>query len=597
MPWGRWIDRLKFRQVVFLLSFIGILSYANAIFHPFVHDDIVFIRDNPLIGRWDSLPSIFTQPTSAHPLDIITHYYRPVLEIVYRAQYALFGANAAGYHFVNILLHIANGILIYALLLLLFKDSFLSFGTAVLFLIHPVQSEAVACIAGISNLLFSFFCLASFVLYLMAGEKRRGRRRVFLYIASLVFYLAGLFTKEQAVVLPFLIILYEVYLKGEAVKKLKDFLPLAGFFILTAVFLLWRAALIRFSPAAIDLTSPELWLRIAAIPQTLLSYFRALVFPLDLHYYRCVDILKPFLWPAAVLACFTAGAAFFISYLPMHKRRIILFGCAWFFITILPTLNIVPLIVEYSFIMASEHFLYLSAVGFFLSGVVIVGFLYRRVSLQAKGKIVAPLCLLIVFTLILMTMKQNHYWRGEIPLFERTLAFERNLGRVRILLARAYYFNKETDKAIGEYQKALDIMTGYAGKVKDPKALKFYLGFVKEIHFDLAHCHENKNEFVAAIGEYEKALAMDAKDAAIYNNLGTVYLRLDRLSEAADAFRRALIVDPRDVRSLNNLAFCLIKEGKTKDARELFEKALEIDPQFAPARQNLMRLLLEEKPL
>jgi hypothetical protein len=99
-----------------LLAYIGLIGFVNAIPHPFVHDDIVFIVQNPQINRLDNLSDIFLPQYSGRSQGI-NAYYRPILEIIYRLEYRLFGFNAPGFHLVNVLVHIANGLLLFGLLL------------------------------------------------------------------------------------------------------------------------------------------------------------------------------------------------------------------------------------------------------------------------------------------------------------------------------------------------------------------------------------------------------------------------------------------------------------------------------------------------
>src|SRR5204862_8173167 len=92
-------------------------------------------------------------------------YWRPGLEIFYGIQYHLFGLNPQGYHFTNILLHVINSSLIFYCLKTILRRPGMALTVALLFLLHPVQSEAVACVSGISNLLYGLVCLLSCLFY------------------------------------------------------------------------------------------------------------------------------------------------------------------------------------------------------------------------------------------------------------------------------------------------------------------------------------------------------------------------------------------------------------------------------------------------
>ena len=199
---------------------------------------------------------------------------------------------------------------------------------------------------------------------------------------------------------------------------------------------------------------------------------------------------------------------------------------------------------------------------------------------------------MLVFGLIFTaaTIKQNTYWHGEIPLFERVLRFER-LGRVHILLGRAYYFNRQYEQAIGEYQKALKIMKDYAAKSKDKGASSFYLGFLKGIYFDLAHVFEAKGMLKEAVIAYQNALGIDPGDFVIRNNVAVAYMQLNQMDEAMEQLKSALALNPGDLMSKTNLALCYIERGDHVMAEHLLKEVLALDPRFLPAQKNLNKLL------
>jgi len=161
-----------------------------------------------------------------------------------------------------------------------------------------------------------------------------------------------------------------------------------------------------------------------------------------------------------------------------------------------------------------------------------------------------------------LTIKQNKFWKAEIPLFERAVKYQGSLGRLHLLLAKAYYFDGRFTQAIAEYTKALRILDGYAQKTHDATVKRFYLIFLKEIHFDLAHSYENIGDLFGAVDHYKKAITIDGKDVFLYNNLAGVYLKLNKADEAMLSLKKALEIKSDDQMSLQNLEQLLkYKEG------------------------------------
>ncbi len=459
----------------FSLVVITFLIFFNAINHPFVHDDVVFIVQNPQISRLDHLADVFFQ-TSHFPQSWgINSYYRPVLEIFYRLEYRLFGFNAAGFHLVNILVHIVNGLLLFGLLCRLQFSKVVAYGISLLFLIHPVQSEAVACVAGVSSLLTTFFVLLT--LYCYVRQK---------YVLAFLSSALSLLAKEQAVMVPLMLILMDWYQN----RKHRAGLWLI-FGALTLSFLWMRATVTGAHMLEDILQSPgELKLRLLAIPRTLLMYLRLVVLPYDLHYYRNTDILKANGLGFILLGLFSAGLVWLTKKFQANGRSII-FGLGWLVICLLPVLNIVPLINEYSFILTAEHFLYLPMVG----AVIVMALVLQRLI---SKKVFMPLAIIISLGLGVLTVYQNTFWRGEIPLLERMVAFEPNFSRGHVLLAKAYLFDQQRDLAIAHYTRALAIMKEYEHKATNDKARRFYRGFIKDIYVQMAVCYIQKGDQIQA---------------------------------------------------------------------------------------------------
>ncbi len=581
-------------QAFFILLILGFLAYGNTLFYPFVHDDWVFIVKNPHIHDLSDLSTVFMTPTQS-PLDIsiVNSYYRPLLEILNRIQFKLFYQQPLGYHLFNIIFHILNSFLIFRFLRGFTLSPGMSLSVSILFLIHPVQSESVACISGLSNLLYSGMCLASLLLYqkiFSPGHLLHQGRWIPFLGGSLLFFGFALFAKEQSIMLPLLLIFYEYCFSETNEAKKRRFFRISLFIAVTLAYLLWRKAILKNILVPLFDYPQELLLRILAIPQTILLYLRILLVPCDLHYYRSLDVLQMSITPTWLLIFVMLGTVVLIRKFSSQEKQLVIFSGGWFFITLLPVLNILPLIHEFSQIAIFEHFLYLPLLGFLLFVVVFLNHFVGIFKREYKNKIQLGLTTLVTAILILATNYQNSFWRGEIPLFERAVRFEKNLGRIHLLLAKTYYQEQKFDQAIERYLTALRIMQNYYQKSQVKQAQDFYLRFIQETHFDLAHCYELKNEFPKALEYYLKSLSIDPDNHILHNNVGTVYLRMSNLRMAEDHFQKALKINPYDLMAMSNLAVCYIERKEFLKAQSLLKKILEINSQFQPAIDNLTTL-------
>ena len=440
------------------LIFFGLLAYFNAIRHPFVHDDVIFILQNPHIADLNGWPEAFRGVSASGGINT---YYRPVLEVLYRLEFRLFGPLPSGFHVFNIIVHMINGLLIFGLLQKLNLPKHLAWVIALLFLIHPVQTEAVCCIAGISNLWMALGVLLALHAYLNQW-----------YPASLLCFVIAFLSKEQAVMFLPLVVVIDYYRGAINYKKWGAI----GFVV--AVLLWLRQCVTGASLIKDIMVSPgELYLRLEAIPRVIGMDLRLIFCPYDLHYYRSTDILQSNTLAWGVAGIGIAGIIYVILTYSQSRSTLIL-GIGWFVATLLPVMNIAPLINEYSFILTPEHFLYLPIVGILIIVVVAGDHYLKDLRAIALG--------LIVSACLLLTWYQNTFWQSEIVLFKRMLEFEKDFGRGHLLLAKAYYLNGRPDLAEEHFQRAYEIMSGYAKKATNMTAKGFYLRYVKEILFDWA---------------------------------------------------------------------------------------------------------------
>ena len=598
-----------------ILVLLGWFSYFQSLSYPFVHDDLVFIRNNPDISRLDNWRDILVPVPAAQ--GIVNAYYRPGLDLLYRIQYMFFQFDAGAYHGFNVVLHIFNGLLLFYVLtrilsgyedalgaaggqagiplgpgrgLFIPQKLWVAWSVAAIFVSHPVQTEAVACVSGISNLLLVFLCLLCFVLFLQLIERRECRwgvrwGRTFLLG---VLFAGALFVKEQAVVLPVLFLAYLLTV-GRNQKKIgrSAFLVPLFLFVLLGGYFFYRKALLGHMVTPFWAYNHELLLRLKAIPRTLLVYFRILFVPAGLHYYRSLDILAPNAGAGILLALVAAAMTAGGRMLPAGLRPYYHFGLLWFLVTLAPMLNILPLIHEYSYIALFEHFLYWPLPGIFFSFMVLVSYVFEcRVPPDHRRNGREGFILGIIFILTVMTLKQNQVWRGEIPLFERVVAYEQNLARGRVLLGKSYYFNGQSAAALQQFNEALKILDGYLERVQDPGARAVYLSFKKEALFNAAQCFEQMRRWPQAIQYYQAALQIVPNDSMILNNLGAVFLQLHQIEEAERWFESAVTADSDDLMAQTNLALCYIFLGQETQARELLQNVLSVDPNFSPARNN-----------
>lgn len=586
------------RHCYFLLIILGFLAYANTLGHPFVHDDIVFILNNPLVHSLQGLGEVFTRSSiTPEHVQFANPYYRPLLDVLYRIEYLVFGPRAWGYHALNILIHIVNGLLVFNLVYKLTCRERFATAVGILFLLHPVQTEAVACISGISNLLVTCLCLGSFLFYLRLTDDRQSlsvKSEVTDYVGTLGLFGLALLAKEQAIVLPFLLALYEFCFAQKIADRGKDWrLRLSGFGIIAGGYLLWRKVILGGFTTAFVSNFGEFVLRLRSIPGMVVDYLRMVVFPIDLHYYRSYDILSPWILPCVILLVIGLVAFRLTLLMPLQKRVLTAFGFGWFLIALMPT-SLVPLVHEYSWVAQFEHFLYLPLIGLLLANFLILETIFEKLIPPAASGLIDLLFLAVLLIALLLTVIQNRVWADELPLFRQAATYQPQLGRVRLLLGKTYLSRQDVDKAANEFEAARLIMEDYWTKIKDQRVRPFYDGFWKESLLGLAACEELEGHWTAAENKYSRILQLFPADLPSHNQMALLAVRLEKWDTAVLHFQKVVELLPEDPAALANLAVAYIHQGQLDQAENLLRRAVTIAPEFAPAQNNL-RLLLEQR--
>jgi len=151
------------KTIVLIILGIGVLAYANSLFNPFIFDDIPQIISNPYIQQLSGLQIILTSSALiAHAQGILflNNYYKPLLYICYAVLYSLFGASPFPFHLLQLIIHLANTVLIFFIFSYFFKRQ-LAFFLSLIFLIHPINNETVVYIANLQDVLYPTGCATS----------------------------------------------------------------------------------------------------------------------------------------------------------------------------------------------------------------------------------------------------------------------------------------------------------------------------------------------------------------------------------------------------------------------------------------------------
>jgi len=592
-------------------------AYSNSFQSGLVFDNAVVISLDARIQAVtpQNLRLILTEPYWR--ASTVNGLYRPLTTASYLLNYAVFGngTDPAGYHWVNFALHAVNVSLVYLLGILVLGVPTPAFALAALWGVHPLLTESVTNIVGRADLLAAFGVLAGLLCYVKSATAA-GRHKLFWVAAMLVAQAVGIFSKENAAVLPGIMLLYvltwsqRTAWRGRALTYAALVLPFAAFFYLRGTLPMHTVA--RFSQN--PLMSAGFWTARLTAVKVIGKYLWLFVWPARLsadYSYNAVPLFgwHPAQWEdakALIALALCLGAAL-LAVRWYSTRKPLFFFLAFFFVALAPTSNLAILIGS---IMA-ERFVYLPSIG--LAGCVVAAIyaLGRQVWRQ-RLLVMRTAWIALVFLCLACaarTYARNFDWLDERSLWTSAVNACPESAKAHNNLGNALWqVPGRLPDALVEYQAALRIEPDYAEAHNNlglalvnsggplHEAIAEYEAAVR-INPDFAEAHNNLGTALSglpgrlpdAIAQYEAALRIYPDSAQAHYNLGNVLFQLPgRLPDAIAQYEAALRIDPDYAQAHANLGLALANSGgRLQEAIAEYEAALRLDPDLAEAHYNL----------
>ena len=584
---------------VFLIAVTCAVIYSNTLDGPFIFDDEHVIRDSERIRNVSNYLR-FDQSV----------LQRPFVNLTFSLNYQFGQLNVRGYHVINMLIHMINGVIVYflsgAILTRLLRStksppfvpshespntgretpiSLIALFTALIFVAHPLQTQAVTYICQRYASLAALFYILSVLFYLkgrmvqrsrlpeensgqktglpeMPRSRSAGTTQVFvLYILCILSGILAFLSKQTAASLPLIILLVEVLCIDNSWAGWKKKLPWAGLallLIVTAALLVsgrlegtapFGSLLEDISRETRETETVSRWNYLCTQFTVITTYIRMLFLPLGQN----ADVMLPFktgffdgLTPLMFL--FLAAIILFAVWV-RKKMPVVPFGVFWFFITLSVESSVIP-IRDAMF----EHRLYLPMFGFAigLSATVFQWFSSRRFY-----PVILMVCITFVFGAA--AYHRNRVWQSSETLWTDVLSKAPHNYRAHTNLGIAFLDEDQFTAAAEEFQESLKL---------NPKAKAYYnLGIV----------FAELGEPETAIEHYLKAIEMDTRHSKAMVNLGVVLLKQEKFREAANRFEQALKIDPGSVEAHVNLGAARMNTGNMDGAIQSCSEALRLD--------------------
>ncbi|MBW2195101.1 MAG: tetratricopeptide repeat protein [Deltaproteobacteria bacterium] len=576
---------------------------------------------------------------------------RPIANISFALNYYLHRYDVTVYHLTNIIIHILAGIFLY----LFIKDtlqisnrqslnsSIIAFFAALVWLVHPIQTQSVTYVVQRMNSMAAMFYLLSMLLY-VKGRLADGKRGCLMWFAGCV--LSGLLaigSKEIAATLPFFILLYEWYFFQDLSKVWfrRNIAYIVGTIVILGVIAFLYLGMNPFQVVLSGYKNRDFTLfeRTLTEFRVVMHYISLLVYPhpsrLNLDY--AFPLSHSLVQPITTLFSFVVVLGLIVvSIYIARKERLLSFCILWFLGNLVIESSIIGLEIVY------EHRTYLPSMCFFLlAGVLVFKYVKKRsMSISLLCVVTALFCL--------WTYERNNVWRDPVTLWTDCAGKSWNKARPHSNLALALYEQNRhdeaivhasqairidsdyrqahnnlgvaltakglTDDAISHYAEALRIEPSYAEahynwgvalekQGNSEKAIAHFLDALRirpnhyGAHYNLGTLLARQGKLTEAITHFLKTLQIRPKHIGANYNLGLVLQKQGRLDKAIDQFLKLLKIKPDQLKALNNLGLCLAKQGRLDEAELHYLEALRIKPDYARVHMNLGLILAQQDRL
>lgn len=576
--WEFWIKKI--------LAPLGLLLTTFLVYYPTLAYGFIF----------DDLPTIINY-IHARTLDVKALFFansRWISRLLNQYTYVNWGENPFAYRIFDICLHLMNGLLVFIFLLFLLskfkKNEFIqknaysiSFLTAALFLLHPVQTQTVTYITQIRlEGLVAFFIFATLTSFVFSVYSSNGIVKGGLLALSFILAAFGSGTKEIVVGLPFIVILVDWFLisQGEwSDFKQRIWIHLTFMGIIFGLLFLYGNMkphnVVSLVTNPVSNNRGNVLTPIAQQPITAYYYFIS-QFKVILHYvliffypiglsfdygyvlsggFFKLDVLLPLM--VLMLLAFVILRRWMVDF-----SDIVVFCSLWFLVLILPRASIftsTELVCDYKTYTAS--FGVMLFIAYFINYA--VGWIFEKVAFCSHilfdRRVQATTLICAVCVLCYATKTRNNVWSTEL-LFWKDAMEKSDKARCYHNYATSLYEKGDVNGAIQYFSKAIE---------KDD--------FYAEPHINLALIHQNKGELEIAMGHYKRALEIGEGHPQLFNNLGLLHLSTNSFDKAEYCFKQALVLCPYDSRALHNLGNVYKLQNRLQDAKQCYLKALQGD--------------------
>jgi len=488
--------------LILLLLFIVLVIYFPSFGGRLFFDDEYFIVRNSYVHNFD-LVRIFSSQAYAGAGQAGS-FYRPLQFVCYSIIYQFLKINPIPYHLFSVLFHFGSAVLLFLLLRDFKISKLIAFFSSLLFVVHPINTQAVSYVSGLGEPLGLFFLLLAFLVY---RKENFFKNKFYAYSLFFLFIILSLLSKERSVIFLFLFFIMEISFPKEK-KSFKDFIKNKKIFIsISILIILFYFFIIKSMTDSLSLGilsfgadySSNIFIRFLTFLHSFFEYFQLIFFPVGLYSERPFEIFTNFFNIKIICSLAILSILLFFSFYKSKYQKVLFFSFFWFIIALIPSSGIVPL-----YYTIKEHWIYYSMIGFCF------GFTYSFFKIIKNKKIAITIFILICLLLSVGTFSRNSQWANPKEFFQNELKHNPNSENAIANLAYEYYLENDIDNAIELYKKGINITKS------NQLAMMYY---------NLGYMYSLEGEINKSILFYNKALEIDPNYLYALEELSKYYYK------------------------------------------------------------------------
>ncbi|KAF0146398.1 MAG: hypothetical protein FD156_66 [Nitrospirae bacterium] len=577
-----WTELLKSRKGILFIVICTAVVYINSLSNGFVWDDNVLLVPNEAYKKLDFGRIFFTKVNSLE--------YLPFRDLSYVIDYQIWGMNPFGFHLTNLLLYLITLFVLFnmvkniAILSGEKEWEFIAFWATVIFALHPLHTEVVNFIHGRNTLLAALFLFLSFNLCLEGIQKQKN----ILVLLSAIIFVMAVFSKAIVIFFPLFLALILFLVPATIASWRKKALVLLVFLGID-IFAMSIHYFNAFSTGVMDVGfimygNDNWWIRIAKALQNPFFYVKTYLLPYPLSVEYQVSFVSGAFVFRSILAGIALTAALCLAWFWRKRHLIPAIGAAWFFISVVPVLNVFSTATA-----VADRYAYLPILGLSLLSA------YPLKIIVSRNRVFSYLALGIILAWCFIDFNRNMDWRSEVTLWKSAVSANPNMSRVNLGLA--FWDEGQFEEALACLKKEKEISgtfryDQYQGRYlfksgRYSEAIAHYKealarggSALKEVHLDIAMAYEKEGMDMQALEEYLKAIETDSLDMlekySRQAREGASRVR-GRLMQGLEEARNQALNDPLNFKYQANLALSLHRLGLYEEAEKFYDRALKLN--------------------